>query len=220
MSMVKAVNIKKSFTEGNNVNEVLKGINFEAQEKEFVVVVGKSGSGKSTFMNLIGGLDSADSGEIYIDGKLLEGGTDKEMSKYRRNTIGFIFQNFNLIPVMSVWDNIVMPVQLDGKKPDKEYIEGLLEELDIADKKDSMPIKLSGGEQQRVAIARALANKPKIILADEPTGNLDSATGEKVLELLISGVKKYGQTLIMITHDEDIAKMADRVVRMKDGYLE
>lgn len=219
MSIIKAVNVKKTFNEGEAEVQVLKGVNFEANEKEFVVILGKSGSGKSTFMNLLGGLDGIDSGEIYIDGKELKNGTDKEMSEYRRNTIGFIFQSFNLIPVMNVWENVVLPVQLDNKKVDEKYIDELLEVLDIKNKKNSMPMKLSGGEQQRVAIARALANKPKIILADEPTGNLDSNTGEKVLELLINGVKKYGQTLIMITHNEEIAKMADRVVYMKDGIL-
>ena len=216
MSIIEAINVKKSFKEGDGTIEILKGINFKAEEQEFVAILGKSGSGKSTFMNLLGGLDSMDSGEIYIDGKLLKNGTDKEMSEYRRSTIGFIFQNFNLIPVM----NVVLPIQLDGKKVDEAYIEELLKVLDIEEKRNVMPMKLSGGQQQRVAIARALANKPKIILADEPTGNLDSATGDKVLELLISGVKKYGQTLIMITHNEEIAKMADRVVVMKDGNLE
>lgn len=217
MSIIEAIDVKKSFKVGDGTIQVLKGIDFKAEEQEFVAILGKSGSGKSTFMNLLGGLDSADSGEIYIDGKLLKNGTDKAMSEYRRRTIGFIFQSFNLIPVMSVWENIVLPIQIDGKKVDEEYIEELLKVLGIEEKRNVMPMKLSGGEQQRVAIARALANKPKIILADEPTGNLDSATGDKVLELLISGVKKYGQTLVMITHNEDIAKMADRVVVMKDG---
>lgn len=220
MGMIEVVNVKKSFKEGEGTIQVLRGINFRAETKEFVAILGKSGSGKSTFMNLLGGLDYADSGEIYIDGKPLENGTDKEMSKYRRSKIGFIFQSFHLIPVMNVWENIVLPIRLDGKKVDETYVEELLEVLEIEEKKNSMPMKLSGGEQQRVAIARALANKPQIILADEPTGNLDSATGQKVLELLISGVKKYGQTLVMITHNEDIARMADRVVTMKDGCLE
>lgn len=220
MSIVEVLNVKKAFKEGEGTIQVLKGIDFKAEEKEFVAILGKSGSGKSTFMNLLGGLDSVDSGEIYINGKLLENGTDKVMSEYRRSTIGFVFQNFNLIPIMNVWENIVLPIQLDNKKVDEAYIEELLQVLDIEDKRNTMPLKLSGGEQQRVAIARALANKPQIILADEPTGNLDSITGNKVLELLITGVKKYGQTLIMITHNEDIAKMADRIVLMKDGYLQ
>lgn len=220
MSIIEVINVKKAFKEGDGTVQVLKGIDFKAESKEFVAILGKSGSGKSTFMNLLGGLDSADSGEIYIDGKLLKNGTDREMSKYRRSTIGFIFQSFNLIPVMNVLENIILPIQLEGKRADEAYIEELLQVLNIKDKRKSMPMKLSGGEQQRVAIARALANKPQIILADEPTGNLDSVTGQTVLELLISGVKKYGQTLIMITHNEDIAKMADRVVMMKDGCLE
>ena len=181
--------------------------------------MGKSGSGKSTLMNLIGGLDTPDSGEIYIEGKLLQERTDKELSKYRRSTIGFVFQSFNLIPVLSVWENIVLPIKLDHQKVDEAYVNELLGMLEIEEKRDAFPMTLSGGQQQRVAIARALANKPKIILADEPTGNLDSETGDRVLELLLSGVKKYGQTLLMITHNQEIAKMADRVIYMKDGCI-
>lgn len=219
MSIIEVKDLRKSYIDGDGKKEVLKGITFSAKENEFVVILGKSGSGKSTFMNILGGLDKADEGTILIDGQPLVNGTDKEMSRYRRNTIGFIFQSFNLIPVMNVYENIVLPLRIDGKKIDDSYIDDLLNNLDIMDKKNSMPMKLSGGEQQRVAIARALANKPRIILADEPTGNLDSATGDKVLELLISGIRKYGQTLIMITHNEEIANMADRVVYMREGQL-
>ncbi|MDY3828759.1 MAG: ABC transporter ATP-binding protein [Clostridium sp.] len=219
MSIIEVKDLRKSYIDGDGKKEVLKGITFSAKENEFVVILGKSGSGKSTFMNILGGLDKADEGTILIDGQPLVNGTDKEMSRYRRNTIGFIFQSFNLIPVMNVYENIVLPLRIDGKKIEDSYIDDLLNNLDIMDKKNSMPMKLSGGEQQRVAIARALANKPRIILADEPTGNLDSATGDKVLELLISGIRKYGQTLIMITHNEEIANMADRVVYMREGQL-
>lgn len=219
MSIIEVKDLRKSYIDGDGKKEVLKGITFSAKENEFVVILGKSGSGKSTFMNILGGLDKADEGTILIDGQPLVNGTDKEMSRYRRNTIGFIFQSFNLIPVMNVYENIVLPLRIDGKKIEDSYIDDLLNNLDIMDKKNSMPMKLSGGEQQRVAIARALANKPRVILADEPTGNLDSATGDKVLELLISGIRKYGQTLIMITHNEEIANMADRVVYMREGQL-
>ena len=219
MSIIEVKDLRKSYIDGDGKKEVLKGITFSAKENEFVVILGKSGSGKSTFMNILGGLDKADEGTILIDGQPLVNGTDKEMSRYRRNTIGFIFQSFNLIPVMNVYENIVLPLRIDGKKIEDSYIDDLLNNLDIMDKKNSMPMKLSGGEQQRVAIARALANKPRIILADEPAGNLDSATGDKVLELLISGIRKYGQTLIMITHNEEIANMADRVVYMREGQL-
>ena len=219
MSLIEVKDVRKSFMEGESKKEILKGVCFSAEEKEFVAILGKSGSGKSTFMNILGGLDCADSGTILIDGTPLVHGTDKEMSRYRRDTIGFIFQSYNLIPVMTVYENIVLPLRMEGKRIDDSYISELLDSLAITDKKNSMPMKLSGGEQQRVAIARALANKPRIILADEPTGNLDSATGDRVLELLISGIRKYGQTLIMITHNEEIAEMADRVVYMKDGKL-
>ena len=219
MSIIEVKDLRKSYIDGDGKKEVLKGITFSAKENEFVVILGKSGSGKSTFMNILGGLDKADEGTILIDGQPLVNGTDKEMSRYRRNTIGFIFQSFNLIPVMNVYENIVLPLRIDGKKIEDSYIDDLLNNLDIMDKKNSMPMRLSGGEQQRVAIARALANKPRIILADEPAGNLDSATGDKVLELLISGIRKYGQTLIMITHNEEIANMADRVVYMREGQL-
>ena len=219
MSIIEVKDLRKSYIDGDGKKEVLKGITFSAKENEFVVILGKSGSGKSTFMNILGGLDKADEGTILIDGQPLVNGTDKEMSRYRRNTIGFIFQSFNLIPVMNVYENIVLPLRIDGKKIEDSYIDDLLNNLDIMDKKNSMPMRLSGGEQQRVAIARALANKPRIILADEPAGNLDAATGDKVLELLISGIRKYGQTLIMITHNEEIANMADRVVYMREGQL-
>ena len=219
MSIMELKDIKKSFPEGEGRNQVLKGINLEIGEKESIAILGKSGSGKSTLMNLIGGLDTPDSGEIYIEGKLLQERTDKELSKYRRSTIGFVFQSFNLIPVLSVWENIVLPIKLDHQKVDEAYVNELLGMLEIEEKRDAFPMTLSGGQQQRVAIARALANKPKIILADEPTGNLDSETGDRVLELLLSGVKKYGQTLLMITHNQEIAKMADRVIYMKDGCI-
>lgn len=219
MNIIEVKEVSKSYPEGEGVNQVLTDINLQIKEKEFVALLGKSGSGKTTLMNLIGGLDDFDSGEITIMSKSLKDRNDKEMSKYRRSTVGFVFQTFNLIPVLTVWENIIMPIRLDYKEVEEDYINELLVLLGIYEKRDSIVTKLSGGQQQRVAIARALANKPKLILADEPTGNLDTETGEVVMELLVSGVKKFGQTLLVITHNNDIAKKADRIVYIKDGQI-
>lgn len=218
--MVEVENVCKTYKDGDVENKVLKDVNLQVKEGEFVAILGQSGSGKSTLLNLIGCLDEANSGRIILDGKVCKSQSDKVMSQYRRGMLGFVFQSFNLIPVLSVWENVVLPIQFDKKKVDSAYITELLKSLEIYDKKDSLPSKLSGGQQQRVAIARALANRPRIVLADEPTGNLDSETGEAVLDLLISSMKKYGQTLIMITHNKDIAKRADRIVIMKNGKLD
>lgn len=220
MYMVEVENVCKTYKDGDVENKVLKDVNLQVKEGEFVAILGQSGSGKSTLLNLIGCLDEANSGRIILDGKVCKSQSDKVMSQYRRGMLGFVFQSFNLIPVLSVWENVVLPIQFDKKKVDSAYITELLKSLEIYDKKDSLPSKLSGGQQQRVAIARALANRPRIVLADEPTGNLDSETGEAVLDLLISSMKKYGQTLIMITHNKDIAKRADRIVIMKNGKLD
>lgn len=198
----------------------LKDIDFSVEDGEFVVILGQSGSGKSTLLNIIGGLDTYDSGEVVLDGKNYQDANDYIMSKFRSETIGFVFQAYNLIPVLSVYENIVFPVEISRRKVDDEYINALMEGLSITEKKFSYPNKLSGGQQQRVAIARALANKPKIILADEPTGNLDVATGEEVLSLLKKSAKQFGQTMIMITHNPEIAKLADRIVTLKDGQFE
>lgn len=219
MNIIEVKEVSKSYPEGEGFNQVLTDINLQIKEKEFVALLGKSGSGKTTLMNLIGGLDDFDSGEITIMSKSLKDRNDKEMSKYRRSTVGFVFQTFNLIPVLTVWENIIMPIRLDYKEVEEDYINELLVLLGIYEKRDSIVTKLSGGQQQRVAIARALANKPKLILADEPTGNLDTETGEVVMELLVSGVKKFGQTLLVITHNNDIAKKADRIVYIKDGQI-
>ncbi|MBQ4523043.1 MAG: ABC transporter ATP-binding protein [Lachnospiraceae bacterium] len=219
MEMIELKNISKSYSEGNGVNKVLKNINLNIQKEEFVAILGKSGSGKSTLLNIIGGLDTPDSGDILIEQKKLDATTDKELSSYRGETVGFVFQSFQLIPVLNVWENVVLPIKLAKKNIDKKYIDELLQLLEIQEKRDSFPTKLSGGQQQRVAIARALANKPRIILADEPTGNLDSETGEKVLELLMGSIRKYKQTLVMITHNEEIARKADRILYMKDGQI-
>ena len=219
MEVIHLKNVNKYYKNGTEKQHVLKDINLSVKKGEFLVILGPSGSGKSTVLNLIGGLDTYESGEIIVDGKEYNSQNDEVMSEYRRKTLGFVFQSFNLIPVLSVYENIVFPIQIDGKKEDKAYIEGLLKELGIYEKKDVFPAKLSGGQQQRVAIARALANKPQIILADEPTGNLDTETGNDVLKILMEGIKKYGQTLIMITHNQDIAKQADRVLYMRDGVI-
>lgn len=220
MYMVEVENVCKTYKDGDVENKVLKDVNLQVEEGEFVAILGQSGSGKSTLLNLIGCLDEANSGRIILDGKVCKSQSDKVMSQYRRSMLGFVFQSFNLIPVLSVWENVVLPIQFDKKKVDSAYITELLKSLEIYDKKDSLPSKLSGGQQQRVAIARALANRPRIVLADEPTGNLDSETGEAVLDLLISSMKKYGQTLIMITHNKNIAARADRVLIMKNGKLD
>ncbi len=220
MYMVEVENVWKSYQDGDVENKVLKDVNLQVEEGEFVAILGQSGSGKSTLLNLIGCLDEANSGRIILDGKVCKSQSDKVMSQYRRSLLGFVFQSFNLIPVLSVWENVVLPIQFDKKEVDSAYITEILKSLEIYDKKDSLPSKLSGGEQQRVAIARALANRPRIVLADEPTGNLDSETGEAVLDLLISSLKKYGQTLIMITHNKEIAARADRILTMKNGKLD
>ena len=186
---------------------------------EFVAIVGTSGSGKSTLLNMLGGLDKPDSGMVAVDGNELQKMKDEKITIFRRRKIGFIFQSFNLVPVLNVYDNIVLPVELDGKKPDKRLIDDLIMTLGLKEKVNSLPTQLSGGQQQRVAIARALASKPAIILADEPTGNLDSKTGLDVLGLLKMTCKKYNQTLIMITHNDDIAQTADRIIRIEDGRI-
>lgn len=219
MELIQLKNVNKYYKNGTEKQHVLKDINLSVKEGEFLVILGPSGSGKSTILNMIGGLDVYDSGEVIVDGKEYNSQNDEMMSEYRRKTLGFVFQSFNLIPVLSVYENVVFPVQIDGNKEDKDYIERLLKDLGIYEKKNAFPAKLSGGQQQRVAIARALANKPKIILADEPTGNLDTDTGNDVLKILMEGVKKYGQTLIMITHNQEIAQKADRVVYIRDGVI-
>ncbi|MDP4177741.1 MAG: ABC transporter ATP-binding protein [Bacillota bacterium] len=219
---MKVVEIKdacKIYGKGETKVDALNHVNVSIEEGEFVAILGTSGSGKSTMLNMIGGLDELTSGEIFLDGQNLKGQKDEIMSKFRREKLGFIFQSFNLIPVLSVYENIVMPVMLDNKKVDDSYIEELMELLGIKEKKNVFPNQLSGGQQQRVAIARALANKPRIVLADEPTGNLDTNNGQEVLKLLMNGVKKYNQTLIMVTHNNEIAKKADRIIFIENGAI-
>ena len=218
--LIEIKNAYKTYDNGEVKNQVLKNLSLQIEQGEFIAILGPSGSGKSTLLNMIGGLDQLDSGEIIIDGNSIQKEKDDKLSQYRRKKIGFIFQGFNLIPVLSVYENIVMPTVLDDSEIDEDYIKDIIEQIGMTEFCNQFPSKLSGGQQQRVAIARALANKPKIVLADEPTGNLDTKTGNDVMKLLRDGIKKYGQTLILITHNEEIAKMADRVVCLKNGVLE
>ena len=191
----------------------------EVQKGEFTAIVGRSGSGKSTLLHLLGGLDRPDSGKVFMEGRDIFALKDEELAVFRRRKIGFIFQDYNLVPSLNVWENIVLPIGLDGKKADREFVSSVVERIGITDKIKALPATLSGGQQQRVAIARALASRPAIILADEPTGNLDSKTEMEVISLLKSCVADYCQTLIMITHDETIAQMADRILIIEDGRV-
>jgi ABC-type antimicrobial peptide transport system, ATPase component len=219
MSIVEVSNLTRTFGEGENTVHALKGIDLSVYKGEFLAVVGTSGSGKSTLLHILGGLDSPTSGSVVIQGENLSELSDDESTIFRRRNIGFIFQKFNLIPMLNVWDNIVTPIKLDGKKIDNNYIDEIIKVLGLEDKKNEYPNNLSGGQQQRVAIARALAIKPVIIFADEPTGNLDSKTSQDVLSLLRITSEKFNQTIVMITHDEEIAQLADRVIRIEDGKI-
>ncbi|HAW16287.1 MAG TPA: ABC transporter ATP-binding protein [Clostridiales bacterium] len=219
MEILKASHLKKTYGKGDVEVRALDDVSLVVNKGEFVAIVGTSGSGKSTLLNMLGGLDKPDSGMVAVDGNELQKMKDEKITIFRRRKIGFIFQSFNLVPVLNVYDNIVLPVELDGKKPDKRLIDDLIMTLGLKEKVNSLPTQLSGGQQQRVAIARALASKPAIILADEPTGNLDSKTGLDVLGLLKTTCKKYNQTLIMITHNDDIAQTADRIIRIEDGRI-
>ena len=194
-------------------------MNFSVEKGEFVAVVGTSGSGKSTLLHMLGGLDRPTSGSVVVDGQEIFSFKDEALTIFRRRKIGFVFQNYNLVPVLNVYENIVLPVQLDGKVPDAAYIDSIIETLGLESKLQNLPNNLSGGQQQRVAIARALASKPAIILADEPTGNLDSKTSQDVLGLLKVTSQKYAQTIVMITHNEEIAQLADRIIRIEDGKI-
>lgn len=215
MAIIEVKGLTKSYQDGEEKNEIFRNIDLSIEDEKFVAIIGKSGSGKSTLLNILSGLDSADAGEIIVGGKKIHLMKDKELSAYRSKDIGFVFQSFHLIPVLSVWENITLPIQFAGMSVDAKYVEELMEMLEITEKRNALPATLSGGQQQRVAIARALANKPALIFADEPTGNLDAETGNKVFELLVNGIRRYHQTLVMVTHDMDIAKHADVVVRME-----
>ena len=219
MNILSVRNLKKYYNTGENTVKALDGIDLDICKGEFLAVVGTSGSGKSTLLHMLGGLDNPTSGEIIIDGRNISGLSRDELTVYRRRKIGFVFQNYNLLPLMNVYENIVLPIKLDGIKPDDDYIEEILKLLKLEDKKYFMPNQLSGGQQQRVALARALAIKPAIILADEPTGNLDSRTSQDVLGLMKISSQNLAQTIVMITHNEEIAQMADRIIRIEDGKI-
>ena len=219
MYILEVKNLKKYYGEEPNIVRAMNGINLKVEQGEFITIVGTSGSGKSTLLHMIGGLDVPTSGEIYISGKMLSRMNDNEITIFRRRNIGFIFQNYNLLPSLSVYENIVLPVELDGGEVDHIFLDEIIEMLSLKDKIDSMPNKLSGGQQQRVAIARALIAKPAIVLADEPTGNLDSKSSADVLGLLKRTGEKFNQTIVMITHNYEIAQLADRIIRIEDGRI-
>ena len=219
MNILKTSNLKKYYGNGENLVKAIDNDNIDIKEGEFVAIVGKSGSGKSTLLHMMGGLDNPTEGKVYINDKDIFSLKEEELAIFRRRNIGFIFQNFNLIPSLNVWENITLPVGLDGKEINKPFVTDIINSLGLESKVDALPNTLSGGQQQRVAIARALVARPAIILADEPTGNLDSKTSDEVMSLLKTMIKKYNQTLVMITHDETIAQMADRVIYIEDGKV-
>lgn len=217
--IVRTEGLKKYYRLGENTVKALDGVDFSVKEREFVAIIGKSGSGKSTLLHMIGGLDVPTAGEVYVDGKRLSGMNREQLAIFRRRKVGFVFQNYNLVPDLNVYDNVVLPVELDGKRIDRRFVREILELLQLEEKADAFPGMLSGGQQQRAAIARAVAAKPSIILADEPTGNLDTASGHDVMGLLKVAAKQFQQTVILITHDNDIAQMADRIVHIEDGKI-
>ena len=219
MNILKTSNLKKYYGNGENLVKAIDNANIDIKEGEFVAIVGKSGSGKSTLLHMMGGLDNPTEGKVYINDKDIFSLKEEELAIFRRRNIGFIFQNFNLIPSLNVWENITLPVGLDGKEINKPFVTDIINSLGLESKVDALPNTLSGGQQQRVAIARALVARLAIILADEPTGNLDSKTSDEVMSLLKTMIKKYNQTLVMITHDETIAQMADRVIYIEDGKV-
>lgn len=219
MSYVELRSLYKIYKQGQNEVFALNGLSAVIEKGEFLAILGPSGSGKSTLLHILGGLDSPTKGSVIIDGADISEYSDRELAKYRRKTIGFVFQSFNLLPALTVQENIEMPVLIDEGEIDKEYLEEIEKGLEIDDLKKRLPSQISGGQMQRVAIARALANKPTIILADEPTGNLDSEISEKVLSLFLETCRRYGQTLVMITHNEEIAAKADRIIRIRDGKI-
>lgn len=209
----------KFYGSGENLVKAVDHVNLQIMQGEYAAIVGKSGSGKSTLLHLLGGLENPTSGEIWIDGQNIENLSGEKLSTLRRRKIGFVFQAFNLIPALNVWENIVLPIGLDGRKADENFVRDILKTLNMEQKAHALPGTLSGGQQQRCAIARAIAAKPSIILADEPTGNLDTKNSDEVISLLKLSAKKYGQTLVVITHNEDIAQMADRTIVLEDGKL-
>lgn len=219
MNILETIDLKKIYGSGDTAVHALDGVDLKVEKGNFVAVVGTSGSGKSTLLHMLGGLDRPTSGTVKVDGRDIFALRDEELTIFRRRKIGFVFQNYNLVPVLNVYENIVLPIQLDGGQPDEEYLNRIIETLGLESKLQNLPSNLSGGQQQRVAIARALATKPAIILADEPTGNLDSKTSQDVLGLLKVTSQKFGQTIVMITHNEEIAQLADSIVRIEDGKI-
>ena len=219
MTILQTSGLKKYYGTGDTRVKALDGVDLRIEQGEFVAIVGTSGSGKSTLLHMLGGLDRPTAGTVTVDGKDIFGLKDEALTIFRRRKIGFVFQAYNLVPVLSVWENIVLPIQLDGNKVDADFVGAVVSALGLEPKLRSLPNQLSGGQQQRVAIARALANKPAILLADEPTGNLDSKTSQDVLSLMKVTGQKFGQTMVMITHNEEIAQMADRIVRIEDGRI-
>lgn len=219
MVVLKTDNLKKFYGSCENQVKALNGVSLSIEQGEFIAIVGTSGSGKSTLLHMLGGLDRPTSGKVFVDDKDIFTLKDEALTIFRRRKIGFVFQAFNLVPVLNVYENIVLPIELDGNEVDEAYVEQIIEVLGLKEKKNSMPSQLSGGQQQRVAIARALASKPTILLADEPTGNLDSKTSQDVLSLLKITGQKFGQTIVMITHNEEIAQMADRIIHIEDGLI-
>ena len=219
MSILQTIELKKYYGTKPNITKALDGVNLSVEDGEFVAIVGTPGSGKSTLLNMIGGLDVPTSGKVIVDGRDLSTLKDEQLTVFRRRKIGFIFQNYNLVPVLNVFENIVLPVELDGGRVDTNFLNEVVGFLGLKDKMNSMPNNLSGGQQQRVAIARALAARPTIVLADEPTGNLDSKTSVDVLSLMKTSSYKFKQTLVMITHNNEIAQLADRIIRIEDGKI-
>ncbi|WP_010493861.1 ABC transporter ATP-binding protein [Paenibacillus elgii] len=219
MKILETRELRKTYGSGDTAVHALDGVNMEVDNGEFVAIIGTSGSGKSTLLHMLGGLDRPTSGNVTVDGKDIYSLKDEELTIFRRRKIGFVFQNYNLVPVLNVYENIVLPIELDGKQPDKTYLAKIANTLGLENKLNNLPSNLSGGQQQRVAIARALAAKPAIILADEPTGNLDSKTSLDVMGLIKVSSQQFGQTMVMITHNEEIAQMADRIIRIEDGKM-
>ena len=219
MKILETKHLKKYYGTGENQVKAVDDITLQVEKGEFVAIVGTSGSGKTTLLNLMGGLDYADSGEVIVDGQSLLNMNEEERTVFRRRKIGFIFQNYNLISMLNVYKNVTLPIRLDGNKPDQEFVKRVLDVLGLKGREERRPNQLSGGQQQRVAIARALASKPAIVLADEPTGNLDSRTSQEVIGLLQMSSREFHQTIIIITHNEEIAQMADRIIHIEDGHI-
>ena len=219
MAILETRDLRKIYGSGDTEVRALDGVDLSVEQGEFAAVVGTSGSGKSTLLHMLGGLDRPTSGTVAVDGRELSTLKDEALTIFRRRKIGFVFQNYNLVPVLNVYENIVLPIQLDGGQPDQAYMDQIVETLGLGSKLQNLPNNLSGGQQQRVAIARALAAKPAIILADEPTGNLDSKTSQDVMSLLKVTSQRFSQTIVMITHSEEIAQMADRIIRIEDGRI-